>query len=78
MDKKEFKKWFFTDNHYNVNSKNCVEIQEIGLEMGCLCHTGKREMLEWRRGFKGLGFRTDSNGQTFFQQEKTPRPNDAP
>jgi hypothetical protein len=71
MNKKEFKLKKFTDNFYWINEDNYKRIQEIALEVGCLCHTGKSEIIEWHDGFKNLGFRTyeKNNNVTVFQKE---------
>ena len=71
MEKKEFKQKYFTNNFYWVNKENYKRLQEIALEVGCLCHTGKAEIIEWHEGFKNLGFRTyeKNNNVTVFQKE---------
>lgn len=71
MNKQEFKKKYFTNNFYWVNSDNYKKLQEIGIEVGCKCHTGKSEIIEWHEGFKNLGFRTyeNNNNVTVFQKE---------
>lgn len=68
---KEFKQKYFTDNFYWVNESNYKRLQEIGLEVGCLCHTGKKEIIQWHEGFNNLGFRTykSNNDITIFQKE---------
>lgn len=67
----EFKKKYFTDNFYWVNKENYRKLQEIAIEVGCLCHTGKAEIIEWHEGFNNLGFRTypKNNNITVFQKE---------
>lgn len=71
MNQQEFKQKYFTNNFYWVNEDNFLRLQEIGLEVGCLCHTGKREIINWHDGFKNLGFRTYDkiNNITVFQKE---------
>lgn len=71
MNKQEFKQKYFTNNFYWVNADNYKQLQEIGLEVGCLCHTGKSEIIEWHEGFNNLGFRTyeKNNNVTVFQKE---------
>ena len=67
----EFKQKYFTNNFYWVNKENYKRLQEIAIEVGCLCHTGKAEVIEWHECFKNLGFRTyeKNNNVTFFQKE---------
>ena len=67
----EFKKKYFTNNFYWVNKENYKILQEIAIEVNCLCHTGKKEIIEWHEGFKNLGFRTyeKNNSITVFQKE---------
>ena len=67
----ESKQKYFTNNFYWVNKENYKRLQEIALEVGCLCHTGKAEIIEWHEGFKNLGFRTyeKNNNVTVFQKE---------
>jgi len=71
MKKKEFKKKYFTNNFYWVTKQNYEQLQKIGIEFGCLCHTGKKEIIDWHDGFKNLGFRTyeKNNNITQFQKE---------
>ena len=71
MKSNEFKLKYFTDNFYCVNKENYKKIQEIAIEVGCLCHTGKKEIIEWHEGFNNLGFRTyeSNNNITVFQKE---------
>ena len=71
MDKKEFKDKYFTNNFYWVNEQNYKKLQEIGLETGCLLHTGKKDIIKWHEGFGNLGFRTytEYKGITRFQIE---------
>lgn len=71
MTKQEFKQKYFTNNFYWVNGSNYKQLQEIGIEVGCLCHTGKKEVIGWHEGFKNLGFRTydKNNNITVFQKE---------
>lgn len=68
---KEFKQRYFTNNFYWVNETNYKQLQEIGLEMDCLCHTGKKDIIKWHEGFNNLGFRTyeKNNNVTVFQKE---------
>lgn len=67
----EFKQKYFTNNFYWVTKENYKKLQEIAIEVGCLCHTGKAEIIEWHEGFKNLGFRTyeRNNNVTVFQKE---------
>ena len=71
ITKEDFKSKYFADNFYWVNNGNYRELQEIAISVGCLCHTGKPEIIEWHDGFKCLGFRTyeRNNNVTFFQKE---------
>jgi hypothetical protein len=68
MKKDEFKYKYFFNNFYWVNENNYKKLQLIGIEMGCICHTGKTEIIDYHDGFKNLGFRT-SNNITKFQKE---------
>jgi hypothetical protein len=67
----DFKKKYFTNNFYWVNETNYKKLQEIALEFGCLCHTKKKQIIEWHEGFKCLGFRTyeTNDNVTVFQKE---------
>lgn len=67
----KFKEKYFTNNFYWVNKGNYLRLQQISLEVGCLCHTGKQEYISWHEGFNNLGFRTyeKNNNVTFFQKE---------
>jgi len=71
MTKSEFKQKYFTNNFYWVNKSNYKQLQEIALEVGCLCHTGKPEIINWHEGFTNLGFRTykKNNNIPVFQKE---------
>ena len=71
MTIQEFKQKYFTDNFYWVNEINYRKLQEIGIEVGCLCHTGEKDIIEWHSGFNNLGFRTyeKNNNITVFQKE---------
>ena len=71
MNQQDFKNKYFTNNFYWINEDNYRQIQEIAIELGCVCHTGENEIIEWHEGFKNLGFRTyDRNdGVTVFQKE---------
>lgn len=66
-----FKNRYFTNNFYWVNKENYKQLQEIAIEVGCLCHSGKVGIIEWHDGFKNLGFRTyeKNNNITVFQKE---------
>ena len=66
-----FKQKYFTNNFYWVNEYTYKELQEIAIEFGCLCHTGKKDIIEWHKGFSNLGFRTyeKNNNVTVFQKE---------
>lgn len=71
MTQKEFKDKYFTDNFYWIDKDNYKQLQEIGIEMGSLCHNGEKSIIEWHEGFKNLGFRTyeKNNWVTVFQKE---------
>lgn len=71
MTKEEFKKKYFTNNFYWVNEQNHLVLQEIALLVGCLCFTGKAEVINYHEGFNCLGFRTyeRNNWITVFQKE---------
>jgi len=71
MTKQEFKQKFFTDNFYWADETNSEQLQKIGIEVGCLCHTGNPEIINWHEGFKNLGFRTyeKNDNVTMFQKE---------
>lgn len=71
MTRKEFKSKYFTNNFYWVEKLNYSQLQLIGLEFGCLCHNGKKEIINWHEGFKNLCFRTyeKNNNVTVFQKE---------
>ena len=71
MTPQEFKDKYFTNNFYWVNETNYETLQKIALAFGCLCHTMKREIINWHEGFTNLGFRTyEKNGDvTVFQKE---------
>lgn len=71
MTREEFKQKYFTNNFYWVNENNYKMLQEIGLEVGCLCHTMEKEIIGWHKGFNNLGFRTyeRNNNVTVFQIE---------
>jgi hypothetical protein len=71
MNLQQFKQKYFTNNFYWVNENNYKQLQEIGIEVGCLCHTNKKDIIDWHEGFKNLGFRTyeKNNNVTVFQKE---------
>jgi hypothetical protein len=71
MDLKEFKQKYFTNNFYWVNENNHQQLQEIALKVGCLCHTMKKDIIKWYKGFVNLGFRTYEKNRniTVFQKE---------
>lgn len=70
MTIEEFKKKYFTHNFYWVDKKNYKQLQEIAIQVGCLCHTNDKTIIEWHEGFNNLAFRTEKNsGITFFQKE---------
>lgn len=71
LSKQDFKQKYFTNNFYWVDKENYKQLQEIAIVVGCLCHTGKPEIIEWHEGFKNLGFRTyeKNNNITVFQKE---------
>ena len=68
MNASQFKKEYFTNNFYWVNELNYKKLQEIAIEMGGICHTGKAEIIDWHEGFNNLGIRT-RNGITKYQKE---------
>ena len=67
----EFKNKYFTNNFYWVDESNYENLQNIGISLGCLCYTGKMEIIKWHEGFKNIGFRTyeRNKGITTFQKE---------
>ena len=71
MNLQEFKKKYFTNNFYWVYESNYMQLQNIGIEVGCLCHTGEKVIIEFHKGFNNLGFRTykKNNNVTVFQKE---------
>lgn len=71
MTKDEFKSKYFTDNFYWINKENYIQLQLIGIEMGCLCPTRKPNVISWHEGFNCSGFRTyeRNNNVTIFQKE---------
>lgn len=71
MKLQEFKQKYFTNNFYWVNENNYKQLQEIALEVGCLCHTGEKDIINWHEGFNNLGFRTykKNDNITVFQKE---------
>ena len=71
MEIEEFKQKYFTDNFYWVNQSNYKELQEIGIEFGCVNPNKDKSIIEWHNGFANLGFRTyKRNGNvTVFQKE---------
>lgn len=71
MTKQEFKQKYFTNNFYWVNKENYKQLQEIGIELGCVNPNKEPSMIEWHEGFKNLGFRTyeRNNNVTVFQKE---------
>ena len=71
MKLQEFKQKYFTNNFYWVNENNYKQLQEIAIEVGCLCHTGTKDIINWHEGFKNLGFRTyeKNDNITVFQKE---------
>jgi len=68
MKLEEFKAKYFTNNFYWINKHNCEGIQMIGLEVGCLLHTGEKDFITWEEGITNLGYRT-KGGQTYCQRE---------
>ena len=68
---KEFKEKYFTNNFYWINESNYKQLQKIAIEVGCLSHTMKKEIIKFHKGFKNLGFRTydKNNNVTVFQKE---------
>ena len=71
MTKEEFKRKYFTNNFYWVNKENYKQLQEIGIEVGCMNPIGDSSIIEWHEGFKNIGFRTyeKNNNITQFQKE---------
>jgi hypothetical protein len=69
MTKLEFKQKYFTNNFYWVDVSNYKELQNIGIEFGCLNPSGKKSLINWHDGFQNLGFRTCDNRPTKFQKE---------
>jgi len=71
MTKEEFKNKYFTNNFYWINENNYKKLQEIAIEVGCLCHTMKPVIINWHTGFTNIGFRTYkfNNNITVFQKE---------
>lgn len=69
MTREQFKEDYFTDNFYWVNKDNYEQLQNIGVEFGCLNPCGDKSIIEWHEGFKNLGFRTYNNKPTKFQKE---------
>lgn len=67
----EFKQKYFTNNFYWVNENNYKQLQEIAINVGCICHTGGKVIINWHNGFKNLGFRTHEKNDniTVFQKE---------
>lgn len=68
MKQQDFKEKYFTDNFYWVNEDNYKQLQEIGVEIGCVNPNGDSSIINWHEGFHNLGFRT-ANGITKFQKE---------
>jgi hypothetical protein len=71
MTKKEFKQKYFTNNFYWINENNYKQLQEIGIESGCVNPSKEKSIINWHDGFKNLGFRTyeKNNNVTVFQKE---------
>jgi len=70
MTKEEFKQKYFSNNFYWVNQNNYKELQEIGIEFGCVNPLGNKTIINWHNGFVNLGFRTRNEGMpTKFQKE---------
>ena len=67
----DFKDKYFTNNFYWVDESNYLELQKIGIKLGCLCHTKKPEIINWHEGFVNLAFRTyeKNDNITVFQKE---------
>ena len=68
MTKEDFRNKYFTDNFYWINEDNYKELQEIGIEMGCVNPNGESSIINWHKDFHNLGFRT-KDGVTKFQKE---------
>lgn len=68
MTQEDFKDKYFTNNFYWVNEENYLQLQEIGIEMGCVNPNGESSLINWHEGFHNLGFRT-KDGTTKFQKE---------
>lgn len=71
MTKLEFKQKYFSNNFYWINKENYKQLQEIGIELGCVNPSKETSIIEWHEGFKNLGFRTyeKNNNITVFQKE---------
>ena len=69
MTRQEFKKKYFTNNFYWVNEKNHKQLQDIGIEFGCLNPLGYPGKIQWHEGFNNLGFRPNGDHPTKFQKE---------
>ena len=71
MTRKEFKQKYFTNNFYWINKSNYKQLQNIGVELGCLNPSGDISIIDWHDGFNNLGFRTykKNNNITKFQKE---------
>lgn len=69
MKKEDFKKLYFTNNFYWIKLSNYKIIQQIGVEMGCVNSIGGTDLINMHEGFKNIGFRTNTHGQTKFQKE---------
>jgi len=71
MNKEEFKRKYFTNNFYWVTKNNYLKLQEIGIEVGCLCHTFYATCIKWHEGFVNLGFLTyeKNNNVIVFQKD---------
>jgi hypothetical protein len=71
MSKQEFTQKYFSNNFYWVSKENYKQLQEIGIELGCVNPSKELSIIEWHEGFKNLGFRTyeRNNNVTVFQKE---------
>ena len=63
MTKQEFKKKYFTDNFYWVDSNTSEPLQKIGLEMDCVTSIGDSSIIEWHSGIVNLTYRTRQEGK---------------
>ena len=72
MKKEEFKQKYFTNNFYWVNENNYQQLQEIGIEMGCVNPCGEKSIIDYHKGFRNLGFRTYEHNSSVTRFQKEP------